>query len=159
MHLPTHKGTKLGLALIVIGAGMFLVNRLIIPKPEAELRPVTSAAAPAASTPAAEPEISKKLLKWDADHFNKDDKPFTGVAVESYPDGKLKQRWRFKEGKWHGLVEEYYPTGLQSVATNFDNGDRQGESTYWNPDGTVQKKQWFEKGTLVKEEKPEHNKP
>lgn len=153
MHLPANKGLKLGTALIVIGAGMFLANRLIIPKPE--LPPV---AQPLAAPPVV--EVAKSSLSWDNDHFNdKDGKPFTGIAVAQYPDGKLKQRWGFNNGKWHGLVEEFLPTGQQSVATHFENGERQGESTYWNPDGSVQKKQWFEKGTLIKQEPPDHSKP
>jgi antitoxin component YwqK of YwqJK toxin-antitoxin module len=101
-------------------------------------------------------EVDRKSLAWAVDHFESAKKPFTGVAIDRYPDGKLKQRWPMVDGKWHGLVEEWDASGQQRVATNFDHGQRNGENTYWNPDGTVQKKQLFDHDQLLKEEKPPH---
>lgn len=146
MHVPTHKGLKILVAVGVIGMGMYVANHLIRATPE---------------QPAAKPlevlvEVPRKSLKWDADHFTYEGKPFTGIATEFHPDGKPKQRWSMKDGKWHGLVQEWYPSGQQSVATNFLEGKRHGENSYFNPDGTVQKKQLWDNDTLLKDEHPPH---
>lgn len=150
MHFSPHKGLKILVAVAVIGIGMFVVNHVrrsgIVEAPPAPIG-VPSAAV-------ALPEVPRKSLKWDTDHFTHEGKPFTGVATEYHPDGKPKQRWQMQEGKWHGLVEEWYPSGQKSVSTQYDNGKHHGENTYWNPDGTVQKKQLWDQETLLKDEHP-----
>jgi hypothetical protein len=130
---------------------MFLINRFLPLKEERSTPANTAPVEPTVAT-AAVREVPRQALAWVADHFEYEHTPFTGLAVERWPNGKLKQRWPMEDGKWHGLVEEWDASGQQRVATNFDHGARNGKNTYWNPDGSVQKMQLFDHNNLRSEE-------
>ena len=144
MYLPAHKGLKILVTIALLGVGMFVLNQL--------RRPVQEAPPPA--PPAPLEEVTRKQLAWEDDRFTRDGKPFTGILLDSYPDGKRKQRYQMKDGQNHGLTEEWYENGQQSTSTHWENGQRHGENVYWNPDGTVQKKQLWEHGKMLREEHP-----
>jgi hypothetical protein len=150
MYIPVHHGRKILLTVTALIAGMFIVNRFLPHRDEAPPVPLS------APDPPPVREVLRQKLTWVTDHFNYENQPFTGLALDYWPNQKLKQRWPMVDGKWHGLVEEWNADGQQRVATNFDHGQRHGENTYWNPDGSVQKKQLFDHNTLISEETPPH---
>ena len=82
-----------------------------------------------------------------------DAKPFTGIVVSHSEDGtKLLRRWEVKDGKLHGLIEEWWENGNKMTETNFVDGKRHGENRYWYMDGQPQKLQIYEHGVSVSEE-------
>jgi antitoxin component YwqK of YwqJK toxin-antitoxin module len=63
--------------------------------------------------------------------------PFTGIARESYPDGKPKAEYPIKAGRFHGSVREWWANGNKKAETEFQNGERVGKNTEWKEDGTL----------------------
>jgi antitoxin component YwqK of YwqJK toxin-antitoxin module len=80
-------------------------------------------------------------------------KGFTGVARESYPDGKQKAVYNFKNGLYHGTVTEWYQNGAKSSETNFLKGEHCGKNTEWNKDGTLYQIRIYDHERIVSEEK------
>ena len=80
-------------------------------------------------------------------------KGFTGVARDSYPDGKQKAVYNFKSGLYHGTVTEWYPNGAKSSETDFLNGEHCGKNTEWNKDGTLYQIRIYDHERIVREEK------
>ena len=73
-------------------------------------------------------------LRDDLRYF--EEKPFTGVAVEKYPNGQKRYEITFKDGKWHGLRTRWW-----------NNGQKMGEITY--KDGKpISVKEWDKDGNL-----------
>jgi antitoxin component YwqK of YwqJK toxin-antitoxin module len=62
------------------------------------------------------------------------DIPFTGIAVEFYPNSKqLERRVTFKKGKKDGSHELFFADGKLGQTTFYQDGKRYGESkTWWN---------------------------
>ncbi|MBM4153897.1 MAG: hypothetical protein FJ221_02555 [Lentisphaerae bacterium] len=117
-------------------------------------------AADAATTnaPAAPPAVAGAVdyakLDWRNELFMLDGKPFNGTAEQRHREGKLKARYRYLDGKIHGLVEEWYANGQKSTETNFENNQRHGANTYWDQAGKVIKKQRWEHDKLVESSDP-----
>ena len=104
-----------------------------------------------APTPEIKVEFSK--VKWENGLWLLDGEPFTGVVVRYAKDGTtLQTRWEMKEGKMHGLIQEWHPNGVQSAETNFVDGKRHGENRYWYTDGKLQKLQIYEHDVSLSEE-------
>lgn len=94
-------------------------------------------------------------LDWKDDVFYLDGKPFTGVAVQRQKKtGALKCRYEFRDGRHHGLVEEWWPNGQRSTETHFANGVRHGTNTYWDAEGKQFKRQLWKNGALVESTDP-----
>lgn len=92
--------------------------------------------------------VTEKNEVWSLDG-----KPLTGVVVSHSADGsKLLRRWEIKEGKMHGLIEEWWENGNKMTETNFVDGKRHGENRYWYMDGQPQKLQVYEHGVSISEE-------
>ena len=99
------------------------------------------------------PEVQIASLKENGGRWTFDGKPFSGVAIKHSDDGKvLLRRWEIKEGKLHGLVEEWWDNGKKMTETNFVNGKRHGENRYWYMSGDPQKLQIYEHGVSISEE-------
>ncbi len=61
---------------------------------------------------------------------------FSGIMVESYPDGSLRSRSQISNGLLHGTVEGWYANGQLEVRESFVNGLSHGTRTKWHPNGT-----------------------
>ncbi len=116
--------------------------------------PAVAAPAPEAP-PATSPEISIKQLKWKSELWYLNGQLFTGVAVDAHPGGKPRIRWPMRDGRFHGVIEEWYPNGQRSTETHYAHGLHEGANTYWNEDGTLQVKKIWKQDTLLSEEKPQ----
>lgn len=104
-----------------------------------------------APTAGAEVDISR--LKEKDGVWSLDGAPFTGVALKHSDDGRiLLRRWEMRDGRFHGLVEEWWDNGKKMTETHFENGVRHGENRYWYMSGDPQKLQIYERGVSVKEE-------
>ncbi len=67
--------------------------------------------------------------------------PFTGVAVEFFPDGTLRSEVYHVDGVEHGPKREWYPSG-----------QIQDEATIWHGGLHGYKRIWDEQGRLISEE-------
>lgn len=86
------------------------------------------------------------------------DKPFTGIARDSYKDGKSKAEYPCKNGKFHGTVMEWHPNGKQLAETEFKNGERTGLNREWTEDGRPYMERVYDRDRIVSEKKYENGK-
>ena len=95
-------------------------------------------------------EVDYRQIDMQDDLYLREGKPFTGTAVRLHrKSGAVLALFPCREGRLHGVVEEWYTNGVQSVSTVFTAGRRDGKSTYWNPDGSVLKRQVWAGGRLI----------
>jgi MORN repeat protein len=90
-------------------------------------------------------------------------KPFTGVAVEFFPDGTLCSEVPHLDGVRHGLVRAWYPSGQLSEEKNLWQGGIHGYARLWDEQGRliserigelgirIAEKRWDEQGKLIRE--------
>ncbi len=62
-------------------------------------------------------------------------KGFTGTAIETFADGALKSKTRYKKGRPHGVTYGYYPNGVTQVREPFRNGVSHGVRAKWHENG------------------------
>lgn len=58
------------------------------------------------------------LVYTDAHIFFFGEVPFSGIAESRYPNGNLRCRFQFQNGKQHGEAEEYFPSGSKRSLTS-----------------------------------------
>lgn len=102
---------------------------------------------------AREREIEYKKLEFHHNLFNApgDSRPFTGVARDSYPDGKKKAEFPIKDGRFHGTVREWYQNGKPSAETEFKDGERTGQNREWMEDGKLFRERVYDHDHIVSE--------
>jgi|GWRWMinimDraft_6_1066014.scaffolds.fasta_scaffold27469_1 antitoxin component YwqK of YwqJK toxin-antitoxin module len=83
------------------------------------------------------------------------DKPFTGLAKESYNDGKPKAEYPCRKGKFHGTVKEWHANGKPSAETEFNNGERTGLNREWTESGQPYMERVYDHDRIVSEKKYE----
>jgi antitoxin component YwqK of YwqJK toxin-antitoxin module len=134
----------MGVFLAVAGASC---NRTPTPPPE------TPSATAEAAQPKIELAVSYADLGYAGGLFTYANQPFTGTTEENYPnDGPLKSRYGFKNGVYHGVVEEWYENGNKKTQTHYVDGLHEGENRYWNRDGSPQSKKIWKADVLISEE-------
>jgi antitoxin component YwqK of YwqJK toxin-antitoxin module len=89
--------------------------------------------------------------------------PFTGFAVEFFPDGTLRSEVHHVNGLRHGPSREWYPSGRLMVEANHWHGGLHGYEHTWNEQGRliserihefgieIAWKRWDEQGSLIKD--------
>ncbi len=78
-------------------------------------------------------------------------KPFTGIARQKYPDGKVQGEYPFKNGRFHGTVKEWHPNGAPSATTQFLGGERTGKNIEWTASGQVFRERVYDHDHIVSE--------
>jgi hypothetical protein len=99
----------------------------------------------------APPAVPFRSLGWENDRFTHLGQPFTGTTTDHYKPGTLKARYGIHEGRYHGLVEEWYENGQQKTKTSYEHGRHEGDNFYWNKDGSLQVHKVWKNDTLVSE--------
>lgn len=97
-------------------------------------------------------------------HLRDDSLPFTGIAVERYPDATLKSRSAIRHGLLDGISEGWFTNGVLQVREEFRAGVAHGSRTRWHPNGAKASeaaivngqivglfRRWREDGTLAEE--------
>jgi len=64
-------------------------------------------------------------------------KPFSGVAFEKYPNGRLLRAMDLKDGKKNGLLLLWYPDGAPQMSAVYRNGILNGRFLGWYANGSV----------------------
>jgi antitoxin component YwqK of YwqJK toxin-antitoxin module len=98
--------------------------------------------------------------------------PFTGIALETYPDGALKSRSAFSNGVLHGISEGWHTNGTLQVREHFVGGISHGVRTKWYASGVKLSeanvehgkieglfRRWHENGKLAEEIPLKGNEP
>jgi antitoxin component YwqK of YwqJK toxin-antitoxin module len=79
--------------------------------------------------------------------------PFTGIARQKDPDGKLRGEYPFNDGRMHGTVKEWHANGKPSAETEFKNGERHGKNIEWTDDGKLYREREYGPGEKILSEK------
>ena len=101
-------------------------------------------------------EIDYAKLKYSSDGLFLDpatQKPFTGVALEHYPNGQLSKEFHIKNGKFHGVAREWYKSGQPSSVTEFTDGEHNGKNTEWNENGSLYMERVYDHEKIVTQKK------
>jgi antitoxin component YwqK of YwqJK toxin-antitoxin module len=77
------------------------------------------------------------------------EKPFTGVGVRKYPNGKKEGEFPFKDGKAHGLLTGWYENGKKHSEATLKDGKRHGLFTQWYENGQKKEEGTFKDGKLI----------
>jgi len=89
--------------------------------------------------------------------------PFTGVAVEFFPDGPLQSEVHHVRGLRHGPSREWYPSGKLMSEANLQYGGLHGTRRTWDEQGrlvgedtgefgiVIAEKRWDEQGRLMRD--------
>ena len=89
----------------------------------------------------------KDLVEKDGLVYEKgSSKPFSGMISEEYPNGNLKYRKRFKDGKYNGSVVEFYENGKKKVESTYDMGKRKELYSEWYDNGQQKVRAFYTKG-------------
>ncbi len=104
-----------------------------------------------------------ELVVSDDQYMFWNGKPFTGVAVEFYPDGTLCSEVPHLNGLEHGLKRAWHPSGQLRKESNLWNGGLHGYRREWDEQGRlvsealgelgicIAEKQWNEQGRLIRD--------
>ena len=107
-------------------------------------------------------QLEDRASPFELPHYYFEEKPFTGVAVRKYANGKKMGEVTFKDGKQHGLSTSWHENGQKAEEATFkdgtgrgtrwyENGQKRGEATF--KDGEmISEKEWDKDGNLIKEE-------
>jgi hypothetical protein len=84
-----------------------------------------------------------QLMFWEG-------RPFSGFAVENYPDGNLQSETSFVNGLQEGVSRVWHPNGQLAEEALSWKGVRHGRSAAWTADGKPLNEEVYELGALVR---------
>ncbi len=61
-----------------------------------------------------------------------------GLVTEWHPDGKVKSKKNYKNGKLHGVCAEWDEMGRKATEANYKDDEKHGLSTYWVEGFTIE---------------------
>ncbi|MDE3251969.1 MAG: hypothetical protein KGO92_04120 [Bacteroidota bacterium] len=89
--------------------------------------------------------------------------PYSGMVESYFPDGKIKLRQSFYNGKEEGLRNAYYANGIPESVRYYRNGEKDSVHRGWWPNGQLRYeyhfqmgnyegdwKEWYASGVLMK---------
>lgn len=80
------------------------------------------------------------------------ERPFTGVGVELYPDGSIRAESVFRRGIDTQAGSLWYPTGQIKRRSVTDDADHTLQVTEWHENGTLKSRTTYEHGIKVAEQ-------
>lgn len=94
------------------------------------------------------PQIEVDVNNLEDDHYGffQDGKPFTGIAVSYYSNGKIESRRPYLNGMPHGLCQWWYENGQLSKEWTSFRGMGHGWATDWHENGKIAKRRYAEFG-------------
>ncbi len=111
--------------------------------------------------------IPRSAVRFDETvhlYLDANKQPVTGVLVEYYPSGKIKEETPCVNGKREGIKKEYYPTGIIEEEVSYTAGVKNGlrkeyykngtlkdEVTYVNGEKDGLRKEYHKSGALKKQ--------
>jgi len=123
-------------------------------------------------------EVDIDKIKYDEKkelgYVEGEKEPFTGIAKEYYPSGKIETESFYANGKLNGLIKtyfedgtirteiyykngeldglakEYYGNGQVFIQESYKNGELDGESLNFYKDGSLKGREFYRNGKLIK---------
>ena len=90
-----------------------------------------------------------ELLLEDNDTYTLNGQPFSGIAQEFFPSGRLRSEIQITDGWWEGISRGWYENGqLESEATIFSGGYN-GPVREWFVNGQLKLEATFEHGICL----------
>jgi antitoxin component YwqK of YwqJK toxin-antitoxin module len=86
-------------------------------------------------------------LSFLSDVLRYDSQPFSGVLVENFPNGQVKSKTEYRQGKKHGAEWMWYEDGKLYWERSYENGEKHGAHRGWWPNGRQKFLYRFENGT------------
>jgi antitoxin component YwqK of YwqJK toxin-antitoxin module len=83
--------------------------------------------------------------------------PFTGVAVEHYDNGQLKEKKTYRAGQAEGLHESHYDNGQLSAHRTYKGGRRHGLQQAYYDNGQMSSTSNYKDGALLEVESYDKN--
>lgn len=77
------------------------------------------------------------------------DKPFTGVAVVKFANGRLRSETHYRSGRKHGEAMTWYRSGEVRRKSAYKDGERHGEWVTWSRDRRVLFHQQYKGGRRI----------
>lgn len=95
-------------------------------------------------------EVSKKqlVLKSEQGLVYYGNKVFTGLSVDLYSDGSIREKIEYKNGKRNGSIARWFPSGIKSYEGNYINNKLSGTILSWWANGNLRKENNFDNGKL-----------
>ncbi len=87
-----------------------------------------------------------------AEKSNWKDGKMDGKWQQFYTDGKIKIQGNYKDGLRDGQVKTFFDSGQVMMDGQYSQGDPSGTWFYYNEKGEMLKKEYYEKGKLIKTE-------
>ena len=75
--------------------------------------------------------------------------PFSGFAIETFPDGTLQTQISFMHGREDGVTRRCHPNGQLESEKSFRNGQPHGRHREWRADGTLKAQSAWSEGTCI----------
>lgn len=72
--------------------------------------------------------------------------PVVEEVSENYGTGAISRKYTKKNGKIHGLMEDYFPDGKLKAQRYFEEGKQVGKTTLYFPSGKVKEVQYYVNG-------------
>ena len=88
----------------------------------------------------------KKTGLW---HFDVERVPYTGMAVENFPDGSPRAEASFLKGRKDGMERFWYPNGVLKEESHWFDGLADGIMQKWNEDGGIKRIVRYKRGDLI----------
>lgn len=102
------------------------------------------------------------LLYEDDGTYSHEGMPFSGIACDFFPDGRVKSEVQFVNGHQEGVAKEWYDNGQIKFEGMYLGDGLHGVSKEWHPNGQLKEeslcefgiclesKEWDEKGFPIK---------
>jgi len=85
--------------------------------------------------------------------------PFSGFAIETFPDGKLQTQMALmhgrQDGRQDGVTRRWHPNGQLESEKGFRNGQPHGQHREWAVDGTLKGQSSWNAGACTHSSRPE----
>ena len=89
--------------------------------------------------------LERNGLKYEVNS----DKPYTGLAFDTYKNGQRDFVIAFIDGEQNGTAKSWYENGQQKYIIEFIDGERNGTSKVWYENGQQKSEESYKDGNLV----------
>lgn len=89
-----------------------------------------------------------RLRRTELAYLIGDDKPYTGLAFKTHPDGTRSFEIDYVNGSAEGVLTQYYPNGNPSFQVPMKNNQANGVSTGWYEDQTRKSEYPYKNGVV-----------
>jgi antitoxin component YwqK of YwqJK toxin-antitoxin module len=90
-----------------------------------------------------------QLTRADGGAYFFDGIPFSGFAIETFPDGKLQTQMSLMHGLQDGVTRRWHSNGQLESEQSFRNGIARGKHHQWHPDGILKAESTWNAGECV----------